>query len=141
MTTKLRTFLILWSGQVVSIFGTSMTGFALGVWVFQTTGSVTRFALISFSSAFPAIVLLPASGIIVDRFNRLRVMIWGDLGAALGTVAIAALLWLGYLEIWHIYVLMAFARPRCCLSTRSGIDASKARACGVLKAEANAIRT
>jgi len=109
MTTKLRTFLILWSGQVVSIFGTSMTGFALGVWVFQTTGSVTRFALISFSSAFPAIVLLPASGIIVDRFNRLRVMIWGDLGAALGTVAIAALLWLGYLEIWHIYVLMAFA--------------------------------
>ena len=37
----LRKFFRIWFGQVVSMLGTSMTGFALGVWVFQRTGSAT----------------------------------------------------------------------------------------------------
>jgi hypothetical protein len=41
----MQTFLIVWSGQMVSLTGSSMTGFALGVWIFQQTGSATNFAL------------------------------------------------------------------------------------------------
>jgi hypothetical protein len=43
----LRVFLIVWLGQLVSLVGSSLTGFALGVWVYQHTGSVTQFAFIS----------------------------------------------------------------------------------------------
>ena len=53
-------FLRLVVAQVTSWFGTSLTGFALGVWVYQTTGSVTRFALISFFTMLLGI-LLPLS--------------------------------------------------------------------------------
>jgi hypothetical protein len=41
----LRVFLIVWLGQLVSLVGSSLTGFALGVWVYQRTRSVTQFAL------------------------------------------------------------------------------------------------
>ena len=50
----LKTFLIVWVGQVVSILGSSMTGFALGVWVFQQTGSAASFALTLLSNMLPS---------------------------------------------------------------------------------------
>ena len=43
----MRVFIIIWLGQMVSLIGSGLTGFALGVWVYQRTGSVTQFALIS----------------------------------------------------------------------------------------------
>lgn len=101
------TFLVLLVGQTFSTFGSSLTGFALGVWVYRTTGSVTRFALISFFTLLPGIVLAPIFGAFVDRWNRRWTMILADFGAGLSTLAIALLLWAHRLEIWHIYVLMA----------------------------------
>ena len=41
----LRNFLLIWFGQLVSGVGSRLTTFALGLWVYQTTGSTTRFAL------------------------------------------------------------------------------------------------
>ncbi len=37
----MKTFLIIWMGQVISMIGSDLTGFALGIWVYQNTGSVT----------------------------------------------------------------------------------------------------
>ena len=42
----MRTFLIVWTGQIVSLVGIGLTQFGLGAWVFQTTGSATQFAMI-----------------------------------------------------------------------------------------------
>jgi len=42
--TGLRAFMLLWLGQVVSTLGSSMTTFAVGVWVYESTGSATRTA-------------------------------------------------------------------------------------------------
>lgn len=95
--------------QTTSMFGTSLTGFALGVWVFQTTGSVTRFALISFFTLLPGILLSPVAGAFVDRWDRRWTMIVSDLGSGLCSLAIALLLWQDALQIWHIYVLMALS--------------------------------
>ena len=49
--TGLRAFFIIWVGQVVSTIGSSLTGFVLGVWVYQQTGSATQFALIAACAA------------------------------------------------------------------------------------------
>jgi MFS family permease len=95
--------------QTTSMFGSSLTGFALGVWVYQTTGSVTRFALISFFTMLPGILLSPIAGAFVDRWDRRWTMILSDLGSALCSLLIAVLLWRHALQIWHIYVLMALS--------------------------------
>ncbi|MGD8820811.1 MAG: MFS transporter [Anaerolineae bacterium] len=109
---RLNTFLTIWFGQVVSLVGSGLTGFALGVWVFEQTGSATQFALIGLSAVLPRVILSPLAGAIVDRWDRRRVMILSDVGAGLSTFAIALLLWTNQLEaqglsfgIWYIYAL------------------------------------
>jgi len=100
-------FTALWAGQVVSLVGSILTAFALGVWVFETTGSATRFTLISAFAALPATVLSPLAGAIADRWSRRWVMFVADLGAATTSVALVALLRLDALELWHVYALVA----------------------------------
>jgi len=100
-----RTFAVVWLGQVVSIVGSGLTSFALGVWLFQQTGSVTQFALIGLFSVLPKIVLSPLAGSLVDRWNRRWLMIVTDAGAGCCTLALALLFATGNLEVWHIYLL------------------------------------
>jgi len=59
---KMKTFLTIWLGQVVSLVGSGLTGFALGVWVFEQTGSATQFALIGLSAVLPRVLLSPLAG-------------------------------------------------------------------------------
>jgi hypothetical protein len=102
-----RTFLVVWFGQLVSLLGSALTGFALGVWVFQRTGSETQFALTFLFLVLPRVLLGPFAGALVDRWDRRLAMIIGDTGAALSTLAIALLLFAGQLQVWHVYIATA----------------------------------
>ncbi len=104
---EMRTFFVVWSGQLVSTVGSNLTGFALGVWVYQETGSTTLFALTMLSFMVPNILLAPLAGALVDRWDRRLVMILSDTGAGLSTLIVALLYFSGRLEVWHIYVLTA----------------------------------
>ena len=53
----LRVFLIIWSGQLVSMIGSGLTSFALGVWLYQETGQAMPFALVALFSSLPGILL------------------------------------------------------------------------------------
>jgi MFS family permease len=103
----LRVFGIVWLGQMVSVIGSGLTSFALGVWVFQRTGSATQFALIGLCAVIPRVVLAPLAGVIVDRWDRRRLMILADAGAALSTLALAVLLARGRLALGYIYLVSA----------------------------------
>ncbi len=105
---SMRTFLTVWAGQLVSITGTSLTGFALEVWVYLETRSVTRLALISLAYALPSILLSPFAGALVDRWDRRVTMLGADLLAGGSTLIIAVLYFTGYLEVWHLYLLSGF---------------------------------
>ena len=105
-------FLTIWAGQAVSLLGSSLTSFALGVWVYQRTGSVTRFALIAFFASLPGLLLSPVAGALVDRWDRRRTLILSDSLAAATSAVLLLLLWdesRDLLEVWHIYVLTAVA--------------------------------
>ncbi|MEM6597763.1 MAG: MFS transporter [Cyanobacteria bacterium P01_D01_bin.36] len=101
------TFCLVWFGQLISLIGSGLTGFALGVWVYQTTGSATQFSLIYFCTELPVILVAPIAGAIADRWDKRKVMIISDAGAGLSTVVMAILLAFGKLEIWHIYLAVA----------------------------------
>ena len=103
------TFALIWFGQSVSLIGSGLTGFALGVWVYQRTGSVTQFAFISLFTALPGIVFSPIAGALVDRWDRRWAMILSDCGAGLCTLSLALLLLAGRLQVWQIYIAMAIS--------------------------------
>ncbi len=101
------TFTIIWFGQLISLVGSGLTNFALGLWVYQSTGSVTQFALIAVFTVLPRLLLSPLAGVFVDRWDRRWTMILSDLGAGLSTCVIAVLLFTGRLDVWHIYLAAA----------------------------------
>jgi len=105
----MRVFTIIWFGQLVSLIGSGLTSFALGVWVYQRTGSVTLFTMIAVSASLPGVLLSPLAGALVDRWDRRTALIVGDLGSAILPLCAAFLLWTDQLAIWHIYILVAIS--------------------------------
>lgn len=103
----MRIFILIWFGQLISLLGSGLTSFALGVRVYQNTGSVTQFALITLCTTLPLVIISPIAGTLVDRWSRRWTMILSDLGSGICTLAIAILLATGTLEIWHIYIITA----------------------------------
>ncbi|MFF5173343.1 amino acid adenylation domain-containing protein [Micromonospora sp. NPDC000089] len=104
---SLRTFALVATGQFVSLIGTGLTTFAMGVWTYQRTGSVTLFGLLSVMALLPAVALAPIAGAVADRFDRRRVMILADTFAACGTVSLAVLLFTGTTQLWQLFVVAA----------------------------------
>jgi hypothetical protein len=105
----MKTFLVIWFGQLISIIGSGLTGFALSVWMFEQTGQATPIALNALFFNLPRVILSPIAGSVADRYNRRVVMILADTGAALSTLAIAIILFSGNLQVWHIYLTTALS--------------------------------
>jgi MFS family permease len=101
----LRAFLIIWIGQLVSLVGSQLTGFALGVWVYDQTNSVFMLAITQIAFSIPHVFLSPLAGVLADRWDRRIVMIVSDLGAGLGVLSAALLYLTNRLEPWMVIPL------------------------------------
>lgn len=102
-------FLIVWAGQLLSMVGSGLTGFALGVYAFERTGMATYASLVTLLSFTPSILLSPLGGILADRFDRRVMMIIGDLGSTAGIAFILLFMLAGEPALWHIYVGMTLS--------------------------------
>lgn len=103
LTRGMKTFLMLWAGQFLSAIGTSLGGFALGVWVFEKTGSATQFTMIGFAAGLTMLLASPFAGSLADRWDRRKLMMGSNLGSGLMTLALAGLFASNRLETWHVY--------------------------------------
>ncbi|MRR28870.1 MFS transporter [bacterium] len=98
-------FLIVWAGQAVSLLGSQMSGFALGIWLYQRTGLASNFAFVALCTVLPQMLLSPLVGNWIDRYNRRKLMALADSGSALCTLAMVLLFFTGRIETWHIFLV------------------------------------
>ncbi|ARV58845.1 MFS transporter [Nostocales cyanobacterium HT-58-2] len=99
-------FVLVWLGQIVSLLGSSLSNFALDVWVYQQTGSITQLSFLILFTTLPIVIISPFAGVLVDRWNRRWIMILSDSGAALSTLTIAFVLVSRQINIrHHIYLV------------------------------------
>ncbi len=105
----MRTFFLVWCGQLISIIGSSLTNFALGVQVYQESGSVTLYTLIILSSTLPGLLVLPLAGVLIDRWDRRNIMLLSDLGAGACSLALALLFFTGVPQLWQICLLVGLS--------------------------------
>jgi MFS family permease len=99
-----RPFYLLWCGETVALIGASLMEFALGVWVYQKTGSALDFSGVLVAAILPAVFIMPIAGSIVDRFDRRYVMVVADLTAVALLLMLAWFLWHNSLDVEHLYV-------------------------------------
>jgi amino acid adenylation domain-containing protein len=102
---SLATFFTVAIGEIISVIGSTLTSFALGVWVYEQTGLVSTYAMMMIFITLPAIALAPVAGTLADRVDRKNIMVASNCLAGFSTAAAAILIWTGSLQIWNVYVL------------------------------------
>ena len=94
-----RKIYLLWFGQTISWTGSSMSFFAIGVWIYETTGKASALSTILFIVAIVGVVTGPFGGVLADRFQRKKLIIIFDL-----TIAVLMCI-IGYLALNDILTL------------------------------------
>jgi len=107
--TTVKTFHILLFGQSISLLGTGMTRFAVMIWAYEQTGSATALAMLGFFICVTYIITSPFAGVLVDRWDRRKVMFIADLSAGLTTVLLLIINLTGELQLWHLYLVVGLA--------------------------------
>src|SRR4051794_10030697 len=74
-----RDFSLMWSAQLVSTIGSSLTDLAAGILVFRITGSALNVGLVLMMTALPTLFVGLFAGVFVDRFDRKRILLASDL--------------------------------------------------------------
>jgi DHA3 family macrolide efflux protein-like MFS transporter len=67
---KMISFQLIAAGQLISILGSAMSNFAIGIWIWKTTGKATPFSIISVAFALSSLLFTPIAGVLVDRWPR-----------------------------------------------------------------------
>jgi MFS family permease len=101
-----------WLGQVVSETGDYFNNVAVFSLALETTGSGLVVSMVMLARAIPAVIAGPFAGVLLDRFDRKRIMIASDLIRSI--IALAFIVTIRYHETWLLYVLSAllmFASP------------------------------
>ncbi len=93
-------FLVIALGQIISIAGSTIAGFCLGVWIYQRTGSVTQYGMVSVAVLLPPLLAVPLAGGFVDRHDRRRVLAAAEAMIASCSLALAVLHAAGWLTVW-----------------------------------------
>lgn len=100
-----RNFTILWLGQVQSYLGDAFLAIGLMWLALEMTGSPAVGGTILALGAIPKL-LGPLAGVIVDRVNKRWLMIGSNLIRGVVLIALFALHLVGWLEVWHLYLLV-----------------------------------
>ncbi len=103
-----RNYRLFFGGQGISLIGTWMTRVATGWLVYRLTKSAFLLGIVSFSGQIPTFLLAPLAGVLVDRWNRHRVLVVTQTLAMIQSFAMAILALTGVIQVWHIVVLNLF---------------------------------
>lgn len=107
-----RNFLLLWQGQMVSVLGDALYDIALNFFVLELTGSTAIMGTVMALVTIPRIILGPISGVIVDRYDRKKLIVFGDIVRGISILFIGFAAWNGILRIWMI-ILVALISGAC----------------------------
>lgn len=91
----MKKFMTIWIGELISCIGSGMTAFALSIYVYELTKSVTYVSIVTLLAYMPSILLSPLGGVLADRYDRRLMMILGDLLSGSGLVYMLLMLQLG----------------------------------------------
>ena len=93
------------AANVVSMIGSGMNSAAVAWYILQATHSMIALGTFAVVQTLPAIVLLPFTGVIIDREDRRRLVMMLDAIRAVIILAVSLLAFAGKVRIWELYAM------------------------------------
>src|SRR5574340_557871 len=100
----MKGFMVVWVGQLISVLTSSMSAFALSIWMYEKTQSATAMALMQVFFITPFLIMSPIAGVMVDRYNRKLMMAISDACSFVATAAVLILFASGNMQTWYLYL-------------------------------------
>lgn len=75
---KNKNFIKIVIGQIISLFGNAIQRFSMSLYLLEFTGSTATFANILAISTIPYILFAPIAGMLSDRVNKKKIMVYLD---------------------------------------------------------------
>jgi len=100
---KMISFQLIAAGQLISILGSAMSNFAIGIWIWKTTGKATPFSIISVAFVFPGLLFTPIAGVLVDRWPRKWSLIFPAVISSIIMGFLLYLFWTNQVRLEYIY--------------------------------------
>ena len=103
-----RDYRLLWSGTVITQMGQWMQQVAIGWLVLDLTNSPAFLGLVGFARGLPMLFLALPAGVLADRVDRRKLLMWFQASGALVAIVLAALVLFDWIRPWHVIVLSIF---------------------------------
>lgn len=103
-SSSLKSFYLFWITQFFSTLGSSMTSYALSLWIYARTGSALSMSLLSMAASLP-VLLAVFAGPAADRFSRKSMILFCDGMAGTATVLLLLFLLQGKLNTGLLFCL------------------------------------
>ncbi|WP_371379688.1 MFS transporter [Sporomusa aerivorans] len=100
-----RNYRLFFTGQTISMTGTWMQDIAINWLIYQLTGSPLMLGTVNFCSKIPGLLLGPLAGLVADRFNKHRIIIFTQCMSLLQALVMAMLVLSNRIEVWHVIAL------------------------------------
>src|SRR6266545_7355814 len=104
---RVRDFRLLWAGMTISALGDGIYTVALAWQVYDLSNTPTALSVVGVALFLPQLAAVLLSGVVADRIDRRRVMIFSDVLRATAIGALGILSVAGALHLWHIWILVA----------------------------------
>ena len=102
---KSRPLVLLFSANFVSMIGSGMNTAAVTWYLLQTTHSEELLGILVVAQAIPSLLLMPFSGVVIDREDRRRLVMLLDAGRGLLILLVAILCLRGVVQIWQLFAM------------------------------------
>src|SRR5580765_6793471 len=102
-----RNYRLFFAGQSISLVGTWITRVATSWLVYRLTGSALLLGVVAFSGQIPSFVLTAFAGVLVDRWDRHRILVACQILSMVQSLALAVLTFRGLINVPEIAALQA----------------------------------
>jgi MFS family permease len=97
-----RNFRLFFGGQSISLVGTWITRVATSWLVYRLTGSELLLGVAGFAGQIPTLIITPFAGVLVDRHDRRRILLWTQAGSLVQSALLAVLTFTGIITVKQI---------------------------------------
>ncbi|MGA3107230.1 MAG: MFS transporter [Terriglobales bacterium] len=100
-----RSLRFVFAANVISMLGSGMNSAAVAWTILQRTHSEMALGTFAALQTIPAMLMLPFTGVIIDREDRRRLVMWLDASRAVVILTVTVLAFLHRVQVWELYLM------------------------------------